>query len=149
MASSSTPAIGIDLGTTYSCVGVFRYGQVEIIANDSGNHTTPSCVVFEENQRHIGEAAKCVMSVNPTNSVYDAKRRIGRRFNDPIVQNDMKNWPFQVINKAGINLYFSLSSLKYIYLVLFIQESPKSKCSTKESKRVFYQKKFPLWSSSI
>lgn len=110
MAASKTPAIGIDLGTTYSCVGVFRYGQVEIIANDSGNRTTPSCVVFEGNQRHIGEAAKCVMSVNPTNAVYDAKRLIGRLFYDHVVQTDMMNWPFKVINDKG-------SSHQYFLLV--------------------------------
>ena len=110
MAASKTPAIGIDLGTTYSCVGVFRYGQVEIIANDSGNRTTPSCVVFEGNRRHIGEAAKCVMSVNPTNAVYDAKRLIGRLYYDHVVQTDMINWPFQVINDKG-------SSHQYFLLV--------------------------------
>jgi heat shock protein 1/8 len=94
-------AVGIDLGTTYSCVSIFRDDRCEIIANDQGNRTTPSAVAFTDTGRLIGAAAKNQLATNPRNTVFDAKRLIGRRFGDAEVQADMKHFPFKVINKAG------------------------------------------------
>ncbi|KAM0839467.1 hypothetical protein ACQ4PT_060294 [Festuca glaucescens] len=102
MASTNVdgPAIGIDLGTTYSCVAVWRplHQRVEVLANDQGNRTTPSCVAFTESWRLVGDAAMNQVAMNPVNSVFDAKRLIGRRFSDVSVQGDIKLWPFKVIS---------------------------------------------------
>ncbi|KAK9050187.1 hypothetical protein SSX86_010385 [Deinandra increscens subsp. villosa] len=94
---TDAPAIGIDLGTTYSCVAVWKHDRIEIIPNDQGNRTTPSHVAFVDAQRLIGDGAKNQAPMNPANTIFDAKRLIGRRFSDSKVQGDMKLWPFKVI----------------------------------------------------
>lgn len=101
MTDGKSVIIGIDLGTTYSCVAVYQDGRAEIIANDQGNRTTPSYVAFTNTERLIGDAAKNQVSINPTNTIFDAKRLIGRNFSDPTVQSDMKHWSFKVIDQKG------------------------------------------------
>ena len=94
-------AIGIDLGTTYSCVAVWKNEQIEIIANDQGLRTTPSYVAFTEQERLVGISAKNQAAQNPENTIFDAKRLIGRDFNDRATQSDIKHFPFKVIDKQN------------------------------------------------
>lgn len=95
------PIIGIDLGTTYSCVGIYKNGRVEIITNEMGNRITPSYVSFVDGTQKVGEAAKSDATINFNNTVFDVKRLIGRKFNDTEVQSDMKLLPYSIVNKSG------------------------------------------------
>ncbi|XP_003379656.1 heat shockprotein C [Trichinella spiralis] len=109
--------IGIDLGTTYSCVGVFKNGRVEIIANDQGNRITPSYVAFTpEGERLIGDAAKNQLTTNPENTVFDAKRMVGREWSDKSLQADRKMWPFAVVEKSSKpNVQLTVSGEKKLF----------------------------------
>ena len=101
MSSPNKVAVGIDLGTTYSAVAVYKNGTAEIIANDQGNRTMPSYVAFNNSERMVGEAAKNQSGQNPSNTVYDAKRLIGRNFSDPDVQSNLKHFSYTI--KSGTN----------------------------------------------
>ena len=100
-AESSSPVIGIDLGTTFSCVAVWEGGRANVIANNMGNRTTPSWVSFQADTVFVGEAARAKASRNPHCTVYDAKRMIGRKLSDPTVQQSLKLWPFRVAEHRG------------------------------------------------
>jgi len=109
-ADDDSPIIGIDLGTTYSCVGVFKDGKVDIIANDQGNRITPSYVAFTENgERLVGDAAKNQATINPKNTIFDAKRLIGRKYSDKTVQSDMKHLPYELTSGAGGKPFIKVS----------------------------------------
>ena len=99
--SGAKTVIGIDLGTTYSCVGVWQNDRVEIIASESGNRTVPSMVSFTDTERLIGDASKSAAAAFPRSTVFDAKRMIGRAFNDPVLQADLKHFPYEVINDGN------------------------------------------------
>ena len=98
MSSAPKTVIGIDLGTTYSCVGVWQNDRVEIIASDSGNRTVPSMVTFTDTERLIGDASKSAAAAFPRSTIFDAKRMVGRDFKDPILQSDMKHFPYDVMD---------------------------------------------------
>jgi len=142
---AQAPAIGIDLGTTYSCVGVWQNDRVEIIANDQGNRTTPSYVGFTDSERLIGDAAKNQVAMNPMNTVFDAKRLIGRKFADPVVQSDIKLWPYKVrsgahdipeivINYKGEEKVFKAEEISSMVLVK-MKETAQAFLGEKEVKR--------------
>ena len=95
------PVIGIDLGTTYSCVGIFKNGRVEIIPNELGNRITPSQVAYTDEEKLVGEAAKNQAAMNPNNTVYVIKRLMGRNFNDQEVQRDINYLAYNVVDKSG------------------------------------------------
>ena len=98
--ADKAPAIGIDLGTSYSSVAVFMKGKAEVIANNRGNKMTPSYVAYANSERLTGESAKFQTTLNPLNTVYGTNRIIGQRFEHPACQSDMKYWPFKVVNEG-------------------------------------------------
>jgi len=130
MARPADPAVGIDLGTTKSSVAVFRNSQVEIIPNNLGNKMTPSCVSFTSTHRLIGQAAKDMIAENSSNTVYDNKRLIGRRYGEPVVQSDMNHWPFKVIQHDQsihpYNLFLMLHFLIFTSLSFTIRQTKSS-----------------------
>jgi len=109
-ADDDSPIVGIDLGTTYSCVGVFKNGKVDIIANDQGNLITPSYVAFTESgERLVGDAAKNQATINPKNTIFDAKRLIGRKYSDNTVQSDMRHLPYEISSGIGGKPFIKVS----------------------------------------
>lgn len=113
LSMSSDIAIGIDLGSTFSCVAVWQNDRVEVIANDQGNRITPSYVAFTDEERLIGDAAKNQAAMNPTNTIYDAKRMIGRRFDDPVVQGDKKLWPFTIESDGSNKTHICVKTKRF------------------------------------
>jgi len=148
MAAAEAPAVGIDLGTTYSCVGVWKpsVSVVDIIPNDMGERTTPSYVSFSDTERLIGQAAKNQAARNAENTVFDAKRLIGRKFNDPIVQNDMKLWPFTIVEgsqqRPQIEVTYKSEKKKFFaeeissMVLTKMKEIAESYCGSKVTKAV-------------
>lgn len=116
--NNKSPAIGIDLGTTYSCVGVFQYGTIEIIANDHGHRTTPSYVAFTDVERLIGEPAKEQAVINTTNTVYDAKRLIGRRFSEETIQKDLGQFGYNIVDQGGKP---AIQVMLILFVILFFK----------------------------
>jgi heat shock protein 5 len=150
--------IGIDLGTTYSCVGVVKNGRVEIIANDQGNRITPSYVAFtSDGERLIGDAAKNQLTSNPENTVFDAKRLIGREFKDSSVQADMKYWPFKVVEKnTKPHIQIEVGEQKKLFapeeisaMVLGkMKEIAEAYLGKKVNNKISYKLKFKFWINS-
>merc|ERR1712023_18870 len=112
--STTGNVLGIDLGTTYSCVGLWINSKVELFYNEAGNRTTPSVVAFNDKERLVGDSAKNQSIINPENTIYDSKRMIGRKFNDEIVQNDLKSWPFKVIRGKNDRILIKVTYKKEI-----------------------------------
>merc|ERR1711966_292995 len=117
MSKAEGPAIGIDLGTTYSCVGVWQHDRVEIIANDQGARTTPSYVAFTDSERLIGDAAKNQTAMNPMNTVFDAKRLIGRKFSDPCVKSGAGEKPMITVEYKGETKEFGAEEISSMVLI--------------------------------